>query len=250
MNNIRFTCTSLGRSNKTGILVPDKDGYYDQPIGAMAIYNSAGHFYTAEPAALKLFEESSSFMRRVQRGALRGEVDHPEWTKGMSENDYAARMLTIDPRNVCVHFAEIYLDFKNFKNADGSPIVAIRGKFKPSGVHGEMLKKQVENGKENVCFSIRAFTMDKMQGRTRMRTLQEIVTFDYVNEPGIALAEKYKSPVLESHVDKVFSRETLTQALDRQVLNFGTESVTVNKEQLFKSFGWEDNQTKPGFVKW
>lgn len=250
MNNIRFTCTSLGRSNKTGILVPDKDGYYDQPIGAMAIYNSAGHFYTAEPAALKLFEDSSSFMRRVKRGALRGEVDHPEWMQGMSESDYAARMLTIDPRNVCVHFSEIYLDFKNFKNPDGSPIVAIRGKFKPSGVHGEMLQKQVDNGKENVCFSIRAFTIDSFVRNVRQRQLQEIVTFDYVNEPGISIAEKYKSPVLESYVDKIFSQDTMTKALDRQVLNFGTESVTLSKDQLFQSFGWKDNNAKPGFTKW
>lgn len=250
MNNIRFTCASLARTNKTGILTPDKDGYYDQPIGGMSIFNSAGHFYTAEPAALRLFENSSAFMRRVKRGALRGEVDHPEWVKGMSESEYAARMMTIDPRNVCVHFSEIYLDFKNFKNADGTPIVAIRGKFKPSGVHGDMLQKQIDNGKENVCFSIRAFTMDSHQRGIRMRTLEEIVTFDYVNEPGIAIAEKYKSPVLESYVEKVFSQDTISKAFERQVLNFGKESVTLDKKEMFASLGWVDQNQKPGFTKW
>lgn len=249
MNNIRFTCASLANTGKKGILVPDADGYYTQTIGGLSIFNSAGHFYEANRAALSLFENSSAFMRRVKRGALRAEVDHPEWKKGMTEDEYAARMMTIDPRNECAHFSEIFLDTKNFKNADGTPVVAIMGKFKPSGVHGEMLQKKVDNGKENVCFSIRAFTQDTYQRGVRHRTLCEVITFDYVNEPGIHIAEKFKSPTLESYVDKTWTRETIEKACDRQVLNFGRESVTLSKEQLFESFGWKE-QSMPGFTRW
>lgn len=249
MNNIRFTCTSLANAGKKGILVPDADGYYTQVVGGMSIFNSAGHFYEANQAALALFQNSSAFMRRVKRGALRAEVDHPEWKKGMSEDEYAARMLTIDPRNTCAQFSEIFLDFNNFKNPDGSPVVAIMGKFIPSGVHGDMLRRQLENGKENVCFSIRAFTNDKFIRGVRSRTLCEIVTFDYVNEPGIHIAEKYKSPTLESLVDKTWSQQTIEKAAERQVLHFGLESVTLSKEQLFKSFGWEEAKM-PGFTRW
>lgn len=249
MNNIRFTCTSLANTGKVGILVPDADGYYDQPIGGLNILNSAGHLYEANAAALSLFEDSSAFMRRVKRGVLHGEVDHPAWPKGMTEDEYAARMLTIDPKNECVHWAEIYLDTKSFMNADGSPVIAIRGKYKPSGVHGAMLQKKIDNKKENICFSIRAFTMDKYMGGLRRRTLCEIITFDYVDEPGIHIAEKFKSPVLESLQEHTFNQRTMERALDRQVLHFGRESVTLSKEQLFQSFGWSAPQ-QPAFTRW
>lgn len=246
--NVMFTCTSLAGTNKQGILTPNADGYYTQPIGALRVFNSAGHFYTDDRQALELFKSSSGFMRRVQRGAVRGEVDHPEWVKGMSESEYEARMYYIDPKNCCVHFSHIELDFNNYKDINGQPLIAIIGTFTPSGVHGAMLERQLKNGKENVCFSIRAFTLDRYVGRVRHRTLAEIVTFDYVNEPGIHIAEKYKSLTLESLVDRPVTREGLSKALDRQTLHFGRESVVLDKNALFRSFGWEEPST-PGFTK-
>lgn len=244
--NVMFTCTSLAGTNKTGILTPDANGYYSQPIGALRVFNSAGHFYTDDQQALSLFKESSGFMRRVARGAIRAEVDHPDWVKGMSEAEYEARMYYIDPKNTCAHFAKITLDFNNFKDTNGQPLVAIIGYFTPSGVHGAMLEKQLKNGLENVCFSIRAFTLDRQIGRVRHRTLAEIVTFDYVNEPGIHIAEKYRSLTLESHVDRPVTRAGLERALDRQTLNLGRESVTLDRDSLMRSLGWAETRA-PGF---
>lgn len=247
MSNVMFTCTSLAGTNKTGVLKPDADGYYRQPVGALRIFNSAGHFYTDEAKAVDLFRnQSSAFNRRVQTGKVRGEVDHPEWLKGMSEDEYTARMYYIDPKNTCVHFASFELDFDNFKDKNGQPVIGIIGTFAPSGVHGDMLDKQLKNGKENVCFSIRAFTLDRMVGRTRHRTLAEIVTFDYVNEPGIHIAEKYKSMTLESRFERPVTKEGLAKAMNRQALNLGRESFALDQAALFRSLGWEDGG-KAGF---
>lgn len=260
MSNVFFTCTSLAGTEKKGILTPDADGYYTQPIGGLDVHNSAGHFYTAEPAALKLFEGSSSFMRRVQRGALRGEVDHPlqsyidPQTKqyvNLTDDEYTVRMLTIDPRNVCVHWAGIGLDSKNYKDADGRPMTAIIGKFKPSGPQAEFLERQLRNPHENVCFSIRAFTLDRFENLKRKRCLAEIVTFDYVNEPGIATAEKYKSLSLERQVDRPIHQGSLERAVERQTLYLGKESVTVDVNALKRSFGWDAAEKRtPGFFGW
>ena len=248
MSNIIFTCTRLAGTGKAGILTPNADGYYRQVIGALRCFNSAGHFYNDEPRVIDLFmNQSSGFNRRVQRGAVRAEVDHPDQPKGMTDSEYEARMYYIDPKNCCAQFASITLDFDNYKDAQGRSIVAIIGEFIPSGVHGAMLEKQLKNGRENVCFSIRAFTIDKYIGGQRNRTLAEVITFDYVNEPGIAIASKYDSLSLESRHEHVVTRHGLQKALQRQTLHLGRESIAITPENLYKSFGWSD-AAAPGFA--
>ena len=83
MSNIRFSCTSLAGTQKQGIIPKDANGYYDMVIGGLDILNSAGEYYD-HAGAKELFQESSSFMRRVKRGALRGEVGHPRREHGQS----------------------------------------------------------------------------------------------------------------------------------------------------------------------
>lgn len=249
MSNVILTCQSLVGTGKMGTLKPDADGYYSQPVGAIGCYNSAGHFYTAEDVVKQLFQPGSMFYKRVERGVVRGEIDHPEWPAGMSAKEYEQRMLVIDPKNTCVHFSKFELDDKNYKDREGRPIVVIIGHFTPSGVKGEFLAKQLQNKRENVCFSIRAFTEDRYIGAVRHRRLLEIVTFDYVNEGGIYEAQKYKSLTLESHKEVSVTPRSLSDALDRQVVHFGRESITMNKDDLFKSLGWNKmEKTQSGWA--
>lgn len=238
MSNVMFTCTALAGTNKQGILVPDANGYYSQPVGALRVFNSAGHFYTDNQKAVDIFKSSSAFVRRVKNGDVMGEVDHPEWPKGMTEDEYAARMYYLDPKNECVHFSDFTLDFDNFKGDDGRPIVAIIGSFTPSGIHGAMLEKKLKNPKQNVNFSIRAFTVDEHIGRTRYRTLAEVLTFDHVSEPGLNNARKFKSLTLESMYERPVTKAGLEKALNRQVLNLARESIAIDRDGLFRSLGW------------
>ena len=249
MSNIRFSCTSLAGTQKEGIIPKDANGYYDMVIGGLDILNSAGEYYD-HAGAKKLFQESSSFMRRVKRGVLRGEVGHPRREHGQSIDSYISRILDIDEKNVCVHFSEIYLDFESFKNPDGTKIVAIRAKLAPSGPKAEFLKQSLENKQENVCFSIRSFTENTFKRGRTIKSIKTIVTFDYVNEPGIHIAEKYKSPSLESFDDLSVSRPQMEKALDaRQVLNLSQESTTLTRKELFESFGWQDTNA-PRVITW
>ena len=238
MSQIRFTCQSLVGTDKKGIIPMDANGYYDMVIGGMNILNSAGQYYDYQ-SAKSLFENSSSFMRRVQRGALRGECGHPRQFPGQSMDSYMSRILDIDESNVCVHYSEVYLDFDHFKNPDGSAVVAIRAKLRPSGPKAQFLKDAIDNPKENVCFSIRSFTENNYYKGRINKTLKTIVTFDYVNEPGIHIAEKYKAPNLESLVDLAVSQEQLTVVFEcRQTLHLGNESAILTKQELFDAFGW------------
>lgn len=140
--------------------------------------------------------------------------------------------------------------FENFKNPNGTKIIAIRAKLRPSGAKGDFLQQQLDNPKENVCFSIRSFTENTYRGGRTNKVIKTIVTFDYVNEPGIHIAEKYKSPSLESLTDVVVSQPQMEKALDqRKVLQLGQESAVLTRKELFDAFGWVDTR-EPRFMKW
>lgn len=239
--SVRFTCTSLVGSSKKGVLPPDENGYRTMAIGGLNILNSAGQYYTAS-GAKDLFQSSSAFQRRVRRGVLRSEVGHPKRAPGQPVDEYMQRVLCIEEKNVCAHIAEVSLDFDNYAGPDG-PIVAIIGKVAPSGPYADMLERMFQNGQENVCFSIRAFTSDYMQRGIQHRVLKNIITFDYVNEPGISIAEKYKAMSLESFEDSVVTPTQLQRAVGNDVSGTAMESISMTAPELFASLGWTDRKS-------
>lgn len=250
-HQIRFACTALAGSGKSGIIKPDDRGYYDIVVGGLNVYNSVGQYYPYEEAK-HLFEQSSSFMRRVQRGVLAGETGHPKWLPGMNSDEYAQRIMSIYEENVCCHHKEIYLDFNSVKDVNGQPIIAIRSKLIPAGPGGAALKASLDNPDENVCFSIRAFTSDERDHRTgtMRRILRTIVTWDRVIEPGLALAEKYKSPALESLQDMTLSRGVIERAMAPRE-GVATESALMTGQELFRAMGWNVPEgDRPNFLKW
>ena len=90
-----FACTALLGTNKAGILKPDASGYYTLVLGALNIFNNGGAYYPYGESAQMLFKESSSFIRRINNGALRGEYGHPRMLPGMSMRDYMSRITDI-----------------------------------------------------------------------------------------------------------------------------------------------------------
>jgi len=211
MTMIHFSEVSLSNQNKKGILKPDENGYYTMIIGGLNVFNSVDQYYTLQ-GSKDLFESSSIFMRRVKSGNLKGEVGHPKRVPGMSIDDYVHRIMSVEDTNVCVHISEVWLDTEFGKNnpKHGNPnLVAMYGKLKPSGPKGDALKAAFENPKENVCFSIRALTDDRLVNGTQHRKLVQIVTWDWVIEPGIHIANKWATPVLENLTDVTISKDQL-----------------------------------------
>jgi len=196
---IRFTSTKLEAKGKKGLLTADENGYYEIVVGGLNTFNSGGEYYTLE-GAKELFESSSTLMRRIKSGNLRGELDHPAMLPGQTMRDYISRLLRIDrDREVC-HISEIWLDEeygKKYPECNNPNLVAIMAKVKPSGPKGFMLEQSLNNPKENTCFSIRALYYEVMYRGRVNRILNNIITWDLVNEPGIAGANKYDSPALE-----------------------------------------------------
>ncbi|WP_233874336.1 S80 family phage morphogenetic serine protease [Paraburkholderia adhaesiva] len=247
---VRFGLTALNGMNKAGTLRPDANGYYPVVLGGLNMFNSVNQFYPYEPAR-EFFEHSSQFMRRVHSGNLRGEYAPPRRLPGQPIEDYARRILDIDVNNVSHHIAEVSLDFENYKDPDGRGIVAILGQVKPSGPHGVHLKDSLDNPRENVCFSIRSFTLDVPSGRTVRRELKNVVTWDYVNEPGLFIASKYNSPALEEIGETMFSKPQLDRALcATHDASIGLEAARLTLDELYQSLGWLHESTAPSWLAW
>lgn len=248
MQQINFSCTALNGTGKQGKLPKDSDGYYTMPIGALNVFNSNGHFYPYE-AAKELFNDSSSLMRRVSTGCLKGEMGHPKPEVGQSMDSYTNRVMAVEETKVCSHFSQIWLDFNSIKDELGRPVVAIMAKVAPSGPLGASLERSLENTKEDVCFSIRAFTEDVSVAGIKHRMLRQIVTFDHVVEPGISVARKYKSPVLESRENISITKDDLLKSVISSNTGIVMESTKQLTNDLLSVLGW-DRLDKPSFIKW
>lgn len=249
MTNAVYTATKLAVGKK-GLLPPDANGYYTMPVGALNVFNSVGQYYTLD-GAKHLFDESSIFQRRIANGCLKGELGHPKRGENMSMDDYMTRILTIEETNVCCHFRKIWLDYdfgkKNpqFKNPN---MIAIMAEVKPSGPKGQSLKESFDNPDENVCFSIRSLTRDYYQRGQCMRVLQQIVGFDAVTEPGLALATMWSAPALESMVETVVTKRDVQSVVDHVPALVGMESTLEMANEALAVFS--DNLQVPLYTKW
>lgn len=257
LNTVRFTCTALQNSGKKGLLTKGEDGYYTSVLGGLNVFNSAGEYYTAE-GVKQLFADSGLLQKRIKQGRLRGEWGHPKQHPGESDNAFINRIFLINEEKIACHYKEIFLDDKSVKNEQGQPVIAIMGRFCPSGPYADSLERSLSNPNENISFSIRAFTDDKRMRGVNHRYLKTIITWDVVNCPGISIAEKWKSPSLESlKMDDVFARDLTRGEIERSMkqtpalAGFSQESASMNVHELFTSLGWEQaNRGAPAFMNW
>lgn len=249
---ISFSSTYLSNKNKKGISTPDSDGYYELVVGGLNMHNSMGHYYVSE-GVTDLFN-NPSFQRRVQNGALKGEVGHPFNDGRMSNEQFLDRFLTIRETNVCCHHAKVWLDTDSVKTANGQSVIAIMAKVKPTGAQARVLEDSLQDPNQNTAFSVRGFTADKTVNGVRQRILKTIITFDYVIEPGLSVANQWDSPALESlHESPVDKRDLVKLENTIAATHLATESSLLLKEiQWIKD---EDVCEKPKthtpfYVKW
>lgn len=263
-DKLMFQCTALS-AGKKGVLKKDADGYREIVVGGLNVYNSMGDYYPYE-GVQELFAPNSSLFRRISTGCLKGEEGHPKFLPGMTEDQYAERVMTIEETRVCAHIAEIKLDFTSVSDELGRPVVAIIAKMCGSGPYGEALEKSFDNGKENVCFSIRALTENVRIAGKMNRYIRQIITWDRVTEPGISIAKKFNSPALEGFSNIILPPSTLvetnisTQAFinvfDKRRRIYETTGIVtesagfMSSDELFSAFRWSiDKRQLPTCLK-
>lgn len=229
MSNVVYSNTALIGTTKVGRLNCDASGYYDVVLGAFNAANSQGAWYDIASARSHL-DNNMEFMRRINSGAMYGENGHPVPVPGMTKQEWLIRIMTIDQTNRSHHIREITLSETAFKNPDGSPMLTVFGRVKPSGPYADVLAASLENEHENTAFSLRSITNDRYDPyRGRMvKIMRKPVTWDYVIEPGMSIATKYNTPSLESISVDSFTEEHIDLAMKRaQELFSGMEAASI-----------------------
>lgn len=249
MKCVEYGCTALMGTNKVGKLNKDENGYYEVLLGALDVYNSGQAWYPATQRATSLFEDSSLLQRRIKDGSLRGEYGHPKRVPGQSMQDYLLRCMTIEETLQAFHIKSVRLDDSVVKGPDGRKVISIVAKILPSGPYGPALEKQLNNPEENVCFSIRALTDDRMVRGETHKELKQIVTWDYVNEPGLWTAKKWHAPTLECYSGDtmIITTDIVTSlATAQEQGKVSMESLVISLENLFESLGYVANDSVYG----
>lgn len=260
---IKFSSEILLNKGKTGLLSPDADGYYELIIGGINCFNSCGEYYAMAKSVEDLFKSSSTFMRKVKSGKLYGELEHPEFTQGMDKDSFIRRIYHIDGRNVICQFKDIWLDLdfgKKHPEYNNPDLIAIMAKVIPHGVHEKILRDSLTNKFINPCFSIRSITNNYYHKGTMIKEIDDIITFDYVSEGGIAIANKWDSPALESRdsflkpimKDIILTKEKLLKIYNDIPDTVSVESNTRNDIMNTVNIIEKNNKklVKPIYVKW
>lgn len=196
MERVVYQCNVLQGINKVGDLKKLDNGYYEVRLGALGAFNSQGWLYN-EHEGRQLIEGSGGLMRMInQNNTLRGECGHPRFQPGMNQLAWFARVNEIYEPNTCFHMRRLML--APGKDQNGRAVTDILAEVRSTGKESSWFDRQLENRDENVCFSIRSFTDDKIIGGVKTKLLRKIVTWDTVNEPGIAGSSKYGTASLES----------------------------------------------------
>lgn len=217
MELFRYGCTAMAGSTKAGVLVPDADGFYTMVLGGFNVYNSADAWYPYTRSVQGLFHPSSSLMRRIREGALRGELGHPRKAPGQDDRSFMTRVMDIYEPNVCQQFGDVWADDGLFRGRDGQPIIAILGKVKPFGAQKGALIDALETPKAAANQSVRSLTDDNIRNGRLEKEVVTIITWDHPNEPGIPIAKKWNSPSLESYGDTfTVSRDMLDELAERR----------------------------------
>lgn len=203
MSSFVYRCTRLDGTNKSGIIKPDADGFYEICVGALdhasKNKNAQGvNEYYSSLGADKFFSPGTLFNQRIQGGFIKAEYGHPERLPGQNDMEFMERNLRIKESQVCAVFGAIWLVPDYIDPLTGEKCIGIMAKVKPTGPYGKYLEEDLQTKGMNVCFSIRSLTTRKMIGGRNCKVLHTVVTFDYVNEPGISCAEKLVSPSCES----------------------------------------------------
>lgn len=198
-NNNKIIFSSVKSNLDNRVLEKDANGYRKIALGAFNVFNSSGQFYTMNGIKELFTESSSSLIRRIKRGMLKSEAGHPKFMPGMTKDEYFSRIMRIEETNVCAHIRDLELEYTSDDSGmKGKPLVIVYGWVAPSGPHADAMERAFDNPDENVAFSIRSFTRDYPVGGIMFKDILQIHTWDWVTEPGIFGASKWRTLGIES----------------------------------------------------
>lgn len=205
---VSFGNVILAQSGKKGILRPiDDSGYYMLNAGGFNIPNRSGITYRANDYIYECMGPDSDLSRRVKRGEVYMELDHPPQyylekingqvvrTRITDVFEWILRLRTICMDRVCAHIRKIHWDITGDR---GAPIYN-RVETTPFGPFKEMFQQSLDTPDINTSISVRTVTKPQKVG-DRTREVDYFTGYDYVPEPGMDRANKHMTAGLENYL--------------------------------------------------
>ena len=242
-------CTALKGTGKQGVLTPNEDGYYTVVMGAYDIQNSVGAHYDLN-SALGLLAPGSPLQRQIEKGVLYGELGHPnpqhfvDANGVFNRNAFFQRLYKIEEDRCAVHIRRVWVD-RNFKDHQGRTVCAVMGEIRPQGMKSQMAAQALENPSSNFYMSVRSVTMDDQIRRVKYS--KAIITWDFVIEGGIEVANKYDTPGLESFTQVQLTPDMFwaaKAALEHAGESLGMEAAQHSLEMLGEALNWSAPKPK------
>lgn len=206
---VSFGNVILAQSGKRGILRPmDATGYYNLEAGGFNIPNRGGITYKANDYIYECMGPDSDLSRRVARGEVYMELDHPPQyyleningqivrTRITDLMEWILRLRTIVMDRVCAHIRKIHWNCTGGKDA---PIYN-QVETIPFGPFKDMFQMSLDTPDINTSISVRTVTKRQKAG-DRTRLVDYFTGYDYVPEPGMDRANKHMSAGLESYLN-------------------------------------------------
>lgn len=191
-----FEVTALKGVNRVGNIKRLDNNYLEVILGALEFDNSIGAVYDQQRVE-RILAANGLFQKRINEGYLRGEWGHPKEYDYPDYRKFIQRIHTIDERNWAIHIRKVWV-VPNFVLPNSQRICAIMGEVCSTGARRDDFDKIMANPDENLAFSIRSMATDRVVGGKVRKYVDNIITWDLVNEPGLSVANKYMSPSCES----------------------------------------------------
>jgi len=195
-NRITFSSIKLDTVEN---IKKDDNGNYLVLLGALNMFNTSGSFYLADGVDELMNDVSRTLGKQLANGYLRGEAGHPKYVTGMSVEQFKLRNMLVDKANESHAIKQlIFKETNTPSNYKGKKVINIYGLVKPLGGKGLGLQQELDDPELNTAFSIRCFTRDKLVAGVNVKEILDIITWDWVTEPGIKTANKWSTLALES----------------------------------------------------
>jgi hypothetical protein len=245
----KYSAVAMPGINKAGKTKPDDTGYYRYVVGAFNTDNYSGTPYPLLPSVEALFSEGGIVRRRLDSGLCKGEYGHPK-IEGMSLEQALRRLAVVDPLLTSHHIRKI--DLIPHKDEYKKDIILSMAELKPTGPYGPTLEAQLNNPDENVAFSIRSFTNDRLVAGRMSKVVVDALTYDYVTEPGIRNATKFQTASLEELFPSLmFSEDDLNKAIGIRPASVAFEDDISTLRMVRTSLGWQQVQVlKTRAIDW
>lgn len=215
------------------------NGGHELVLGAYNIFNEQGEFYPFTSQLKAMFEPGSDLNRRVTTNKLHGEQGHPVIQPGQTYVSFLARWRRIHYPNVNCQIKNIRLEWA--KDHKGQQYVLVIGVVTGQGPHFASFERMLSDAEHNTCMSGR-YILDTSK---KDNCISNIVTFDPVIEPGVAIATKYDTPSMECLDKGSFTEEllALSEAEEKKIIVAGEGTHDMVSATMVRSaLGWQKTE--------